>query len=116
MRSFCCSSSLRASDFEQAVLLFRDAGEPHLRRIEPLAQRFDARRELAGVVRHGAARLLHAHPAVLRFAQRLIQILQRAALVPHARLEGLGEPPVQHALGEARLLADHVGFIVVAAR
>ena len=100
--------------FEQAVLLLRDAREPLLR--SPRAAGASASTRAAnspGVVRHGAARLLHAHPAVLRLAQRLVEILERAALVPHARLEGFGEPPVQHALGEARLFADHVGFVVV---
>jgi hypothetical protein len=33
--------------------------------------------------------MLHAHPAVLRFNQRQIQILDGAVLLPHARLEGL---------------------------
>ena len=113
MRSFCCSSSLRARLSSRPFCCLRDAREALLRAVEPRAQRLDARRELAGVVRHGAARLLHAHPAVLRFAQRLVQILQRAALVPHARLEAFREAPVQHALGEPRLLADDVGLVVI---
>jgi hypothetical protein len=43
----------------------------------------------------------------------VVEIFQGAPLVPHARLEGLREPPVQHAFREPRLLADRIGFIVV---
>ena len=87
------------------ILLLRGLRQMIPERGDAGRERGNARGEFAGIVRHAAARMLHAHPAILRLIQQRIERAQRATLRVAALLELRVEPPVQHALHQPDLVA-----------
>ena len=63
-----------------------DVDQPQLDRIDALLKGGDARVELAGVRRHALARAVDANPAGLGFVQGEVEVLDRAAFAPDARV------------------------------
>ena len=62
----------------------------------------NASSKLTIVRRHALTRALHSDPTVLGLVQGQIQILYRAALLPHTGPEGVIQAEVQHSLHQAQ--------------
>src|SRR5205814_2734337 len=74
--------------------------EARLQRVDALLEGGDAVRELPGVGRHVFTVALHPDPAALRLVQCETEILQRAMLLPQARVEGVMHTKLQYPLDQ----------------
>src|SRR5579884_888908 len=72
---------------EVLALLAAHRREPYLQRSDAPLQRSHPRGELTGVRGDAPARALDANPALLSLVQGEIEVLERAPLAPHARVE-----------------------------